>query len=1011
MKKTPWIAVTAGLWLVALVAVDDRCEQAWFTYGIDVEACPDGGLRQSALLEVSGLGRGAEGWVTLQALAHYTTGDADAAQVAAVPWVTSIALSLTGAATAARPLEVDRWKRTGDASVAKVRLPEVPDGDYQLHATYESPLGKGEVSLPLALYTPARIHVITDRPLYEPGNTVRFRAVVLRARDLAPLDNRPGVWEIRDPDDEVLLQEAAPAGAWGVVAGSFPLDKGARTGSWKVAWRSADAVDEVPFTVEPFTLPRFRVDAAADKPFYQPGDRPHIKGAVIYSSGAPVAAATLEITWDVSGDWPPPAEWQTTGLPRRAQTTPNGRFELALPKIPDDLQGTARLTAQISAVDPAGDRVQGAAAILLSKDGIAVSAVTELGDGLVESFNNRLYVRVATPDGRVIAKTKVTVKRAWQPDDRGIEAELDEDGVASLQLDPGAPVNIVIPPQPWRPVPKRTLVTRDEAQELIGGQGAPLADQVELDKWLDRLTPCAKWFDASGGDGGTTKLGLRVAAGGSVIAAGSGPSALDRCVVNVVKQQRLPAGAERLYALDFHIADPELPSLLATVESALDMPPGLEDQLAELARGTRDCLPGSEGKLASMLSWRARAGSKDVELADWIADPTAADGREALPCVMSRISRGVRITLAEPAVSDAMGLVRFAVELPADAVQDRPQATTMLGYELEVTAGVEGRPRTRLRIAPGVVPDLRMRVTPVLARPGDKITAQLIRGPHFAGKLPETLTLDCLKHHAEERLDAERRAALAVGAEVSGWCTVAGGGVHALVYVRPRAELTVSVIPKQDRYAPGDKAELAIQTTLGGKGGKAAVGLFGVDDSLGQLVPLPEADALGRVQPKVETSAPAFGVLDGQALTLGRIRGANAAAATVLRVSSTPAPPELDAVVDARAESSFDPIEELTDRFYVVLAELHAQVHTWEQKAPEAEKMTPATMARLWRAALDACAARGERTGDAYGRRLRLSRLPPDLLSLTDPRAVVVVATRLTEDVENWPAWVAREKP
>jgi hypothetical protein len=304
-----------------------------------------------------------------------------------------------------------------------------------------------------------------------------------------------------------------------------------------------------------------------------------------------------------------------------------------------------------------------------------------------------------------------------------------------------------------------------------------------------------------------------------------------------------------------------------------------------------------------------------------------------------------------------------------------------------------------------------MRVTPVIAGPGDKVTAELIRGPQFTGKLPDKLTLDCLKHHAEEALDRERRAAFALPAEIEGWCTVSGGGALARIYVRPRAELRVSVTPRRDRYAPGERAELAIQTTVGGSGGKAAVGLFGVDDSLGQLVPLPGADALARVRPKVETSAAAFGVLDGQALALGRIRGANAAAATVLRVSATPAPPELDAVVSGRAASAFDPIEELTDRFYAVLAELHTQTRAWETKAPTAEKMTPETMATLWRAALDACRARGQRIDDAYGRTMRLSRLPADLLSLTDPRAVVVVATRLPEDVENWPAWVAREKP
>jgi len=371
----------------------------------------------------------------------------------------------------------------------------------------------------------------------------------------------------------------------------------------------------------------------------------------------------------------------------------------------------------------------------------------------------------------------------------------------------------------------------------------------------------------------------------------------------------------------------------------------------------------------------------------------------------------------------------------------------MLGYELEVAADVDGKPATRLRMPPGKVPDLRLRVAPVLAAPGQPVTAQLIRGPQFTGTLPDKLAIDCPTHPTapgngvpevpasaiptapvmaappgrpsgqlpgqpiEAPLDADHRATLPIGDDVEGWCTVSGGGVRALVYVRPRAELRVSVTPGRDRYAPGERAELAIQTTLGGRGGPAAVGLFGVDDSLGQLAPLPDADALGRVRPRVETSAPAFGVLDGQALTLGRIRGANAAAATVLRVSAIPAPPELDAVVVAHAESRFQPLEELTDRFYVVLAELHAQVQRWEATAPPAARMTPAVMAGLWRAALDACVARGERVDDAYGRRLGLSRLPPDLLSLTDPRAVVAVATRLTEDVENWPAWVARERP
>jgi hypothetical protein len=257
-NKRVWIAITVLVWLVALGTWRSRCVQAWLSDGIDVARCPDGALRQTVALDAAGLRRGGPGRVTLAATVHYTTCDADADHDlrASAPAFGAIALSLTGGRGPARPLEVAGWEHRHGAATAELTLPEVPDGDYQLHASYRTPLGSGEVVAPLALYTPARIHVITDRPLYQPGNTVRFRAVALRARDLAPLDHRPGTWVIRDPGNEVLLEEAAPAGEWGVVSGSFPLDKAAASGEWKVAWRSGAATDEVAFTVEPFTLPR-----------------------------------------------------------------------------------------------------------------------------------------------------------------------------------------------------------------------------------------------------------------------------------------------------------------------------------------------------------------------------------------------------------------------------------------------------------------------------------------------------------------------------------------------------------------------------------------------------------------------------------------------------------------------------------------------------------------------------------------------------------------------------------
>jgi MG2 domain len=1006
-KQVVVIAALAAL--VGLLVRPDDCEDAWLRWGLTLSECPVGDVRQTAAIEVSGLRRGAEGAVFVSANAHYTTRDSDAAETVSVTSFRSLELVLLDAKNKATPLPVKRWEPSGDRRYAQIKLPEVPDGDYRVRLKYETRLGAGELEVPVPLYTPARIHVITDRPLYEPGNVVRFRAVALRARDLAPLDQRPGAWVVTDPNGEVMLEEKAPAGEWGVVAGSFPLDRGAPSGAWKVEWRSAQASDAVAFTVQPFTLPRFRVEATADAAFYRANESPVIRGSVLYSSGAPVPKAAVDIQWDIGGTWPAPPEWQDKLLPKRAVTGDNGRFELLLPKIPADLQGKVPLTAHLSAVDPAGDRAVGVASILFTEDGIDASAVTELGAGLVPAFNNRMYVRVTTPDGREVAGAKINVRRAWQPDDKGQDALLDEDGVASLQIDPGPPVNVVIPAAPFRPAPRQRLVSRGEVRELIAGEGAPLADQVELDRWLPALEPCAKWVDEGVA---SASIGLRVDRGGAVVAVAAGAAALERCVAELTRGRRLPAGPERMYAVTFGFSDPGLSSVTASVESTLEEPPGLGPALAELARGARDCLPvAAFGALPRALPWRVRAGTKAVELGPWIDDPggegTAA---AAVGCVTARFA-GARVPLPDPAEADSMGLVRFAVEQAESVVQARPQPTTMLGYELIVTADLPGKPSTKLRISPGTVPDLRLRVAPVLAKPGDTIAAQLIRGPEFRGVLPTKLEVVHLKGQKEVDVGKELKASATIDPGTEGWVEIRGGGVRALVFVKPAQDLAVSLKPEQDRYKPGDKAQLHLRTVIGGKGGKAAVGLFGVDDSLAQLAPLAGPGDMARVQPKVETSSPAFGTLDGQALTLGRIRGANAAAATVLRVSEIPKPPELDAVVSATAHSVFDPVIELTDSFYLVLTELHAQVRKWEASAPPDEKMQPATMAKLWTKALESCERRQERVTDAYGRKLKLSRLPADLLALTDPRMVVVVGTRLPEDVENWAQWVARERP
>ena len=520
--------------------------------------------------------------------------------------------------------------------------------------------------------------------------------------------------------------------------------------------------------------------------------------------------------------------------------------------------------------------------------------MSEYGDRLVEGTSNRVYLRVTTPDGQVVPDAVVKVKRAWQPDDPGLDATLDVDGVASLQLDPGPPVNVVIPALPYRPPPAGDLVSRSDAEELIAGEGASLADQVEFDRWLGALAPCARFY----GEQAEVMVGVRAAASGalSLVAAGDA-SPLATCTQAVIRSKRLPPGGERLYSLTFTYVDPPLPFLSVNVASTLTAPDGLDQQFGAAAMRARDCLPAdSEGMLPRMLSWQVAAGSKTVTIGPWLADPTAAAApwsNAVAACVAQRVA-SLRPTLDEPAESDDVGVVRFEVNAAEREDAPRPQATTMLGYELLVSAQLPGQAApesTRLRLEPGQVPPLRLRMSPVVAKAGEAVTAELIRGPGFTSsgqRLPEKLTLACSKTSTEADVDDQRKATFTIAGGAEGWCTVDVPGARGLVYVPPAQDLAVSVTPKRATYAPGQQAELLLQTTIAGAGAQAAVGLFGVDDSLGQLVALPGPGDLARVRPQVVTTSPAFGVLDGQALTLGRIRGANAAAATVLRIGAIP---------------------------------------------------------------------------------------------------------------------------
>ena len=985
-----------------LLAILGPCWTSWIADGILVAECPAGEPRPVVEATVRGLERGRPGQLEIEAAASYFSPRWREERRSPLRRLDASLQLRVGEALL--PVRCADWEApyAGALRCDRVELPpDVPDGDHTLLVAVDTPLDEDPVvEVPLPLYAPAALHVLTDRPLYEPGQTILFRSLSLSRADGVPLEDRPGTWEVLDPRGAVLLEERSPGGAWGVAASSFPLARDAAAGTWTVRWRSGRDAAEARVQVRPFTLPRFQVEAEAEAPWYGEGDSPRVRGLATYASGAPVGGAEVAVRWSGSPEWPPPREWLEE---RRLRADEDGAFLIELPPVPADLPapGLTSLSAEIAVTDEAGEVVRAGARVLLSRDPLRVEGVTEIGDGLVGGYPNRVYLRVSTPDGRALADRQVTVRRAWDPRDPGERATSDADGVIALLIDPGEPVNLATPPPPWRPPPpsETRSFRAGGATQLLDLPPAGLAEARSADRLGDRLErDCAHLIDG----GGELEQVIRVR-GGRVAEVAPTETALQACAARSV--EGLAFEGRGLYRLDWRLSAPAIPSLILSHQ--VSPPAGVARALAAAAADARQCLSGYTERYLERgaprldtgwsVIWSVSAGSRRLRTEPW-------GGRGELPgmaCLQASF-RGLS-TEAE-AERDALGATRLDLSVPLPEEAPRRLPTLSPGYELAVA--VEGVGESTWRSAPGHIPDVRLRPSAVVTEAGEPFEVEILRGPGFRGALPESLRLmrgeDVIQVY--ELPDDSRVARFDPPEEASGFLSVQWAGARAIVYARPAGALSLELSTPADSYRPGDRLSLSVRTSA-----PAVVSLVGVDGRLGQLAPLRGPGDLGEALVSASSAEPAFGRFDAVALAAGAVRGENAARAAVLRVSELAPASALSPVQSFSASATYDPDEELARVFYGLLPQVRAAVRAWEAAAPAGEVLSNARMAALFEAGLKSAAAAGLPTEDPWGERLRLERLPDALLARVDPRALSGDGARLPEDVVDWARWVDEE--
>ena len=189
------------------------------------------------------------------------------------------------------------------------RLPRrVEDDEFELSVKARRGVVEDEASDTVSVDRRARVLVMTDKPLYQPGQTLHVRALVFDSNGRAA----PGArltFEVEDPEGGTAFRTEASASRFGVAAADWEIPAGTRLGDYTVSVEpEGESFDEDSraarrVKISRYELPNFSVAARPDRPFYLPGQDAEVEVRADYLFGRPVKRGRVRVVRERERRW------------------------------------------------------------------------------------------------------------------------------------------------------------------------------------------------------------------------------------------------------------------------------------------------------------------------------------------------------------------------------------------------------------------------------------------------------------------------------------------------------------------------------------------------------------------------------------------------------------------------------------------------------------------------------------------------------------------------------------
>lgn len=330
-----------------------------------------------------------------------------------------------------------RTDSMGTAQIA-FALPAVSFGSRQLRVTADTLLGSVTANQPIQLERRDRSLLTTDKPLYQPGQTIHLRALALDGPTRAAENDQPITLEVEDGKGNKVFKKRGRTDRFGIASADFELADEVNFGAYHIRAILGDgdaaSTQEKTVTVDRYVLPKFKVevelsgDASKQQAsYYTPGET--VKGTIKahYLFGKPLSSAEVSLklsTFDV----------QSVELGHiDGKTDAEGRFQFSQ-KLPDFFagrstqQGSAPVSIAVEVKDTASHIEAKTRDIVVAKTPILIMAIPESGR-LLPGLDNRVYVLTSYPDG---TPAQTTITGNITPG----RIQTDASGVATVSIRP-----------------------------------------------------------------------------------------------------------------------------------------------------------------------------------------------------------------------------------------------------------------------------------------------------------------------------------------------------------------------------------------------------------------------------------------------------------------------------------------------------------------------------------------------------------------------------------------------